>query len=108
MLFSILSHQLILRAVLSALVSALNSRCSDCDSLTVQGKMWATALEGIRRRTFFVAEDESIGTSISSNVACARDGTMRYGLDKPDEFPAVWDGQAAVPLVSSPRVRAMC
>lgn len=71
-----------------------------CDVLAVQGSLWATALEGTHRRTFFVADDENIGASISTNIVCTRGGALMYGLDTPDDFPAVWDGSVAVPLVS--------
>ena len=45
---------------------------------------------------------EDIGASICSNIVCTGSNVMMYGLDPPDEFPAVWDGQAAVSLVSLP------
>lgn len=58
--------------------------------------IWATALEGVDRRTFFLSGDE-IGASISTNVALTSTGVVVYGLDTPDEFPAVWQLQKQSP-----------
>ena len=42
--------------------------------------LWATALEGVARRTFVVVGGETIGASISTNVAYSSSGAAVYGL----------------------------
>jgi hypothetical protein len=60
--------------------------------------LWAAVLEGVARRTVDVGSGATLARYACTNLAASASGRAVYGLDTPDEYPAIWSGAGATPL----------